>query len=121
MMIVLREKNYSNNFLERVVGNLDRSGIDDYDISNSIPGDYISITSDPMNTKIYVPVDLEYSQYDIEDFIRSTAPFIRTKTAFDRDVFIMSLTGKLTDAQYIKIVKFIIENEEFCVIIDEDE
>jgi hypothetical protein len=118
-MIVLREKLYSNNFLERITENLDRSGIDDYEVSDSIPGDYISITADPINTKIYVPIELEYSQYDIEDFLRSVAPFIRTRTIFDRNVFILSLSGKLTDAQYIKVVKFIIENEEFCVIIDE--
>jgi len=118
-MIVLREINYSNNFLGRITEKLDASRIEDYDVCNYIPSDCISITATPLNTKIYIPVDFEDIQYDLEDFIRSTASFIRTKSTLDRNVFILSLSGNLTDTQYIKIVRFIVENYDFCVIIDE--
>lgn len=121
MMIILREKTYSNLFLSRLTSDLDRHGYEDYDICSSIPGDSISITTDLGNLKIYIPVDLEYSQYGIDDFIRSLAPFIRTSTMLDRNVFVMSLHGRLSEAQYTKLVKHIIDQEEFCTIIDEDE
>lgn len=121
MMIVLREKAYSNIFIGRVTSELDRSGYEDYDVSSTVPGDSISITTDLAKLKIYIPIDLEYSQYGIDDFIRSQAPFIRTSTLLDRNIFVMSLSGRLTEAQYIKLVKYIMDQEDTCTIIDENE
>jgi hypothetical protein len=120
MMIILREKTYSNPFLSRITNELDRSKYEDYDVSSTIPEDSISLTTDLGHLKIYVPVLLEYSQYGIDDFIRSMSPFIRTSTVLDRNIFEMTLSGKLTEAQYIKLIKYIIDQEEFCTIIDED-
>ena len=121
MMIILREKTYSNIFIGRVTSELDRSGYEDYDISSTVPEDSVSINTDLSNLKVYIPVDLEYSQYGIDDFIRSIAPFIRTNTLLDRNIFVMSLSGRLTETQYIKLIKHIIDQEETCIIVDEDE
>ncbi len=121
MMLILREKNYSNLLLGRVTSELDRSGYEDYDVSDSVPEDNISINADLGNLKVYIPVNYEYSQYGIDDFIRSLAPFIRTRTVLERNVYVMSLIGRLTESQYIKLVKHIIDQEETCTLIDEDE
>lgn len=120
-MIILREKNYSNQFLSRLTSELDRSGYEDYDICSSIPGDSISVNTDLNNLQIYIPVDLEYSQYGIDDFIHSLAPFVRTSLMLDRNIYIMSLSGRLTEAQYTKLVKHIIDQEDSCIIVEENE
>lgn len=120
-MIILREKTYSNTLLNHVNFELGRSGYSDYDISSSIPEDQISLTTDLDSLEIYVPMGLEYSQYGISDFLREMSPFLRTKTTLDRNIFILTVLGHMTEAQYIKLVKHIIDQEEFCTIIDDED
>lgn len=118
-MIILRQLNFSNIMLKRITDKLDRSGILDYEVSKNIPTDSISLTTDLNDLIIYIPVDLEYSQYSIAGFLRSDiAPYIRTSVKLDRNVYYMRLSTKLTEAQYFELVKHIIEEEEFCVLID---
>lgn len=120
-MIILREKTYSSTLLNHLNFELGRSGYSDYDISSSIPEDQISLTTDLNKLEIYVPVNLEYSQYSISDFLRTMSPTLRTKTVLDRNIFILTVLGRLTEAQYIKLVKNIINQEEFCTIIDNED
>ena len=56
----------------------------------------------------------------IGDFIRSMAAHIRTITILERDIYVMKLSGSLTFEQIYKLIREIIDTEEFCTIIDCD-
>lgn len=116
-MIILREKYYSIfTLLEKVVRRLDNAGIEDYSIEDQIPRDVISY--DIFNNTIYLPKDYEYSQYNIDDYIRTLVPYMRTNTTLDRNIYKMSISGKLSEVQIFKLVKYIAEEEGFCVLIN---
>jgi hypothetical protein len=105
--------------LTRIAQKLDAQGIEDYEISGRIPDDVISITSDLVNPKIYIPIDLEYTQYDIDGFLRDNfGSHLRTITKLDRDIYIMNVSGRLTENQYYELVKYIIQENEFIVLLD---
>lgn len=117
-----QQKLYSNNqgMIDRITKKLDSAGLDDYDVATRIPEDSISITSDLANLKIYLPREYEYSQYDIDDFIRGLGMF-RTKTVPDGDIYVMTVSGgRLNETQYFKLLKYIIEENEFITILEED-
>lgn len=119
-MIILRTKTYSRNvMLQRITEKLEKEGIQDYEIGRRIPKDTVSITSDLGNLRIYLPLDSEYSQYDIDNFVRSNfGSFVRTTTKQDRDIFVMTLSTKLNESQYYKLCKFLIEISEFLIILE---
>jgi hypothetical protein len=119
-MIILRTKTYSRKpMLDRIIAKLDKEGIQDYDTSTRIPKDVVSINTDLDNLKIYLPLDYEYNQYDIDNYIRSNfGSFIRTNTKQDRDIYVMTLSTKLNENQFYKLVKYIIEISEFVVLIE---
>ena len=119
-MIILRTTNYSDNMVNNITSRLDREGVEDYEVSDSIPSDSISITSDLKDTKIYIPTDFEYSQFEIDDYIRSLVSYMRPTTTYDRNIYVMKLTGRLSEVQYYKIVKYIATKHEFCVIINKE-
>ena len=119
-MIILRTTNYSDNMVNNITSRLDREGVEDYEVSDSIPSDSISITSDLKDTKIYIPTDFEYSQFEIDDYIRSLISYMRPTTTYDRNIYVMKLTGRLSEVQYYKIVKYIATKHEFCVIINKE-
>ena len=105
--------------LDRIIAKLDKDGVQDYDTSTRIPSDSVSITTDLGNLKIYLPMDYEYNQYDIDNYIRNNfGSFVRTKTKQDRDLYVMTLSTKLNENQYYKLVKYIIEICEFIVLIE---
>ena len=122
-MIILRTTNYSmnDNMVKNITARLDREGVYDYDVSDTIPQDSISITSDLKDTKIYIPTDFEYSQFEIDDYIRSIVSYMRPSTTYDRNIYVMKLSGRLSEAQYYKIVKYIATKHEFCVIINKED
>lgn len=118
-MIILKYKDFSNTtIINKVVEKLDREGIEDYEVSDRIPNDVISITAENLNgVRIYIPEEMEYSQFEIDDYIRKQAKFVRTNTTQERKFFIMKLTGTLTQPQYYNIIKWIIEEQGFCTIL----
>lgn len=118
-MIILRQNCFS--MIDNITNKLDREGIEDYGTDSSIPNDVISITTNLQDLKIYFPPDFEYSQYDIDDFIRSMVPYMRTTTILDRNIYVMKLSGKLNETQYYKLVKFIIKSEGSIVLIEEED
>lgn len=122
-MIILRRRHFSltnEQMIDKLVEKLDSSYVEDYEVSDKIPRDDISISIDDSVPTIYIPTDLEFSQYDIDDFIRSMAPHLRTNTRLDRNIYIMNVSGKLDLNQLYKLVKFIIEIGDFCTIIDKE-
>ena len=106
--------------IDKLVEKLDSSYVEDYEVSDKIPRDDVSISIDNSVPTIYIPTDLEFSQYDIDDFIRSMAPHLRTNTRLDRNIYVMNVSGKLDLNQLYKLVKFIIEIGDFCTIIDKE-
>ena len=105
--------------IDRIAKKLDALDFEDYDISTRIPKDSISISSDLGNLKVYLPSDYEYSQYDIDDFVRGLSSHFRTKTTEEDGFYVMSiLGGRLTEAQYFKLAKFIMEENEFITFLE---
>ena len=120
---ISEQRLYSGNrqMIDRITKKLDNAGLDDYDISSRIPNDSISITSDLGNLKLYFPYEYEYSQYDIDDFIRGLSGAFRTKTVPDGDIYVMTVYGgRLNEIQYFKLLKYIIEENEFVTILEND-
>jgi hypothetical protein len=118
-MIVLREKTYSQKaMIARITEKLDKEKIEEYEVSDRVPKDSISVIGDLMNFAIYLPQEFEYTQYSLDDKIRSLAPHIRTNTVLDRNVYVMRLSAKLTEDQLYKLIKWIIAETDFCVILD---
>ena len=120
-MIILRTKSFSSNrvMINRITDKLDKAGIQDYEVSSRIPKDVASITTDLGNLKIYLPLDFEYNQYDIDNFIRGNfGSQVRTTTKQDRDIYVMTLSARLNENQLYKLIKFIIELTEFITILD---
>lgn len=120
-MIILRTRQFSfrnGNMIEDITKQLDNTGVEDYEVENKIPLDTISVIANPKSVKIYIPREFEYSQYDIDDFIRSLIPHARTKTVYDRNIYVMSVSTSLSLIQYCKLIKYISEEWEFCTIIN---
>ena len=110
-------KSFSDNMIDKVEEKLKSEKIVDYEISDKVPGDVISINAELGALKIYIPKDYEYSQYEIDDFIRGLSKFIRTNVSMERNINVMRLNGSLTFVQYYKLVKYIIESQGFCTIL----
>lgn len=122
-MITFRRKRFSATYksvmIAEVTEKLDKERIYDYEVDSSIPRDVISVTSANLgNVEIYLPKSEDYAQYGIDDFLRSIVPHVRTYTTLDRDIYIMKVRGSLNASQYYKLIKYIIENEGFCAILD---
>lgn len=107
-----------NKAVEKITEKLDSEGIEDYEVSDRVQTDVISVDPSPTGMKIYIPRDLDYAQYKIDDEIRLLAKFVRTQVNLERNIFVMKLNGTLTPAQQAKLVKFIIEEEGYCTILD---
>lgn len=105
--------------IEDLVKKLDSESIEDYEIVEKVPKDDVSILIEDFIPTIYIPTDSEYFQYDIDDFIRSMSPHIKTSTKLDRNIYVMRVSGKLNISQLVKLIKFIIEINDFCTIIKE--
>lgn len=122
-MIIFRRKWYSalrinNKMVQKIAERLDKERIYDYDISSKIPNDVISINTSLNSVEIYLPKEEEYAQFGIDDFIREKIPYIYTKVSFEGDIYVVRVKGKLTFDQYYKLVKYIINEEGFCTILD---
>jgi len=123
-MIVLRQKNTNKIdqiMIKRITSKLDQDKVLDYEVSDKIPKDVISIYPDLNEVKIYVPEELDYAQYEIDDFMRVLARFVKVNVDFDKKFYIITLSGTLQFNQLIKLIEFIIEKEEFCTILTNKE
>lgn len=121
-MIILRRRHFSfsdRKMISKIVEKLDKDRVDDYEVTSKIPTDVISISSDLNSVKVYIPKEFEYSQYDIDDCIRSLIPHARTSTMYDRDIYVMKVSMPLKLDQYCKLIKYIVEEWDFCSIIEE--
>ena len=106
--------------LNKIVEKLDQLRIGDFEVYSKIPEDEISVTAELRNTIIYVPEDLEDELYRIDDFLRREARFLRTKLGLSdkQEIKTIQIQGTLTLPQYTKLIKFIIDEVDFCGIIE---
>ena len=104
------------NVLEKITQKLDKERIDDYEVNESIPRDVVSVDLENGQTKIYIPEDYDYAQYEIDDFLRSKSSMIRTTTETERDITVMKVNKTLTINQIYDLIRFIIKHYDFCSI-----
>lgn len=98
---------------------LDKEKIYDYEVSDKIKKDCISINSDLGNLEIWIPREYEFSQYSIDDCIRDMLPYAYTTVREERGMFKMSVKSRLNPTQYTNLLKTIIKESEFVNIIEE--
>lgn len=121
-MIILRQRHFSMNQkkMEEVIKELDKLGVEDYDISSKVLSDNISIGLDNRGlVNIYLPLDYEYTQYDVDDYIRrNLGAHYRTTTTLDRNIYIQKVGQVMKSKDIAKLIEWIVENEEFCTVIE---
>lgn len=115
-MLILRK--FSNTMIPKLVERLKEEKVEDFEVSQKVGSDVISVGGELGCLKFYIPRDLDYFQYELDDFIRQQAKFVRTQTGLERNIYVMKLQGSLTLAQLVKVVKYIIEEQGYCLILD---
>ena len=122
-MIILRQRHFSlsdRKMIEKVINKLEDEDIEDFRVVSSPRSDVISVgVNQGGMVKIYLPLAYEYTQFDIDDFIRrNLGMHFRTSTIRDRNLYIQSIRGELGVNQIFSLIEFIIEETEFCAIIE---
>lgn len=119
-MITYKQKEYTNSsdVIRRATESLDKERTYDYEVSDKISKDFISISGNLGNLEIWIPEEFEFSQYSIDDFIREMLPFAYTNVRQESGIYRMSVKGKLTQTQYTKLLRHIIKEAEFVVLVD---
>jgi len=115
-MIIFKGK--SGLMLDRISQKLEQAGLEDFEIVSEIPEDNVGISGDLSDTEVFLPESYDYLQYDLADFIRTLAVGLKTTTTVDRDLIRLKIRGRLTEPQYFKLIKYIIEETDFCSIIN---
>lgn len=114
-MIILRNNKSNSSPFEK---KLEGQKILDYEISEEIPKNNISVTKDLGNFKVFFPIDYEFDQYEISDTIRMSQPDVRTNAEREYDIITLSTTKPIKEATFFKVLKKIIEIEGFVTIIE---
>lgn len=119
-MITYKQKEYTNSsdVIRRATESLEKERTYDYEVSDKISKDFISISGNLGNLEIWIPEEFEFSQYSIDDFIREMLPFAYTNVRQESGIYRMSVKGKLTQTQYTKLLRHIIKEAEFVVLVD---
>ena len=118
-MIIFREKTYSSmnkNNVKEIVEKLEKDRVTDFEVREYISDNEISINTDLDNIEIYLPKEADFAQFDIEDFISDMLPYSSINTVQERKVVVMKVRGRMRKDQYLKLVKFIIDEEGFLII-----
>lgn len=119
-MITYKQKEYTNSsdVIRKATESLEKERTYDYEVSDKISKDFISISGNLGNLEIWIPEEFEFSQYSIDDFIREMLPFAYTNVRQESGIYRMSVKGKLTQTQYTKLLRHIIKEAEFVVLVD---
>ncbi|MCF0114039.1 MAG: hypothetical protein HUJ56_01705 [Erysipelotrichaceae bacterium] len=111
-------KEYSEDIIQKAVAILEKERIYDYEVSDKISKHTVTITSDLGNLEIWIPEDYEYSQYQIEDFIRDMLPYAYISTRQEGDKDKLTLKSRLNFQQYVKLLKHIVKKADFVTILE---
>lgn len=122
-MIILRQRHFSisdRKMIEKVINKLESEDIEDFKVVSSPRSDVISIgISQGGIVKIYLPLAYEYTQFDIDDYIRrNLGTYFRTSTTRERNLYVQSIRGEMSVSQIYSLIEYIIEETEFCAIIE---
>ena len=119
-MITYKQKEYSNpsDVILKATQALEKERVFDFEVSDKISKKSISISGNLENLEIWIPQEQEFSQYSIDDCIRELLPYAYTNTRYESGLYKMSVKGKLTLTQYIKLLKHIIKEADFVVLVD---
>ena len=114
------QKEYANSsdVIQKTVEALEKERNHDFEVSDKVSKDFISLSGNLGNLEIWIPQEYEFSQYSIDDKIRDMLPYAYTNVRFESNLYKMSVKGKLTQPQYLKLVKHIIEETEFVTLVD---
>ena len=118
-MIKYKQKEYtvSSENVNKATQLLEKDKIYDYELSDKVSKDSITVTGDLNNLEIWIPRELEYVQYSIEDCVRDILPYAYLNTKSETsNLFKMEIRGRFTILQYVKLLKHIIKETEFVVL-----
>ena len=116
-MIITRNKK-QNAVLKEVVNYLDNKKVENFDVDEVIPRDCVSITANLDDTVIYIPEELSFSRFKIDEFVRDVLPFSKTEVHLERDVLVMTVSRSFTINQFKRLLDKLISHEEFIMILD---
>lgn len=125
-MITFVEKKYSEHYndknIQQLVDKLEHEKEYNYDVEDytQVPKDSISISADLSNFEVFFPEAFEFLQFGVDDFIRDMLPFAYTSTTTDGKFTVLTMRTRLNFNQFYKLVKFIIKEGGFCVILKKD-
>lgn len=124
-MIIFRQKTYSmeSSTIEKLTQTLDRERIDSYDVDDGIDDEAVNITADLNKVRIYLPMEeFDYARFEIDDYVRKNMPGIRFRVEEDNyeELIILDFQAKLRFDQYLKLVKFLISQYDYCVILSRE-
>lgn len=121
-MIKYKQKEYTNSsdVIQKATETLEKEKIYDYEVTDKVSKEFISVSGNLGNLEIWIPESFEFSQYTIDDFIREMLPFAYTNIKRDPtySIFAMTVKGKLSQNQYVKLLRHIIKEDEFVVLVD---
>lgn len=118
-MIVLRNKEFSNKMIEDLKKEIEKLGIEDFEVSDRIPRDNVSIGGSGLSDiRIYIPMDSDYLQYEIEDMLRKGGSLIRTQVTVDRNIYVMKVLGTVKLKTLADIAEHIIEDQGTITILE---
>lgn len=121
MKITYKQKEYtdSSEVIKEASETLENEKNYDYEVSDKISRDYITVNGNLGNLEIWLPRKYEFSQYTIDDYIREMLPYAYTSVKSESGLFRMSVRGKLTQNQYTKLLRQIIKENNFVVLVDQ--
>lgn len=94
--------------------------IDQYEVVKKPSQDYITLdTSDSKKIFIHIPEDREYTQYDIEKYVRTNLRHVRVEQIYEKDSMVYVLRGNFTEPQVCDLIKAIITIDDCCGLIGE--
>lgn len=117
MKILRTKKKMFSSVSDKIIDRLERDRVRDFDLVDDIQKDCISIELVLNNPKIYLPMELEFAQFDVDSYIRKISPYSRTNTKLERNIYVMSVYNRFTEAQFANLVKYIIGEYEYCALI----
>lgn len=116
-MILARNKSSDKTMTEQIIDKLDRSKIDDYEVTSRIPSDVCSVEVRQSEVAFHVPKKIEYFKYDLDEKIRSVNPNGRTRILPDIRSSQVQVAQPVSAMVITKVIEYIISELGFCSIV----
>lgn len=122
-MIKFREREYSDSYardpkIRDLIKYLDKVRETNFGISDELPEDSISVTYDSSDRLvIYIPLELNELQYDLEDYLIGSKPRIRFSSSTKRDLIEYSIKQDLNPRDTLNLVRSVIKSAGYIVLV----